>query len=97
MNHARVKDRQVTDLDVTDLVLLSGPGFRSVQQMLCEEASCVLVVRCLSVWAGVLGLTELCKVVWNPGSQNPKIINNETTTAEKLNLRTHTGWRASFV
>ena len=64
------------DVDVADDFL--GPGFRSARQMLCGEASCILLVRFLRMWAVALGLK--CRAL--PGclesrASKPEIINNE--------------------
>ena len=55
-----------------------GSGrYGSPQQMLCGEASRVLLIKSLSTWAVFWGLTESCSGIWNPGPQTPPIINNK--------------------
>ena len=70
------KHRQVTDLDVTDLGF-SGPGFRSARQGLCGDASRLSLYHFSKHLSSVLGRTELCHEVRNPGPQKPQIIRNE--------------------
>ena len=69
-----VKHRQVTDLDVTDFW---GPGFRSAQRVLCGDASRLFLDHFSKHLSSVLGWTELCREVWNPGPQKAQIICNE--------------------
>ena len=44
-----------------------GPGFRSARQVLCGAASSLFFNHFLKHLSSVLGRTELCHEVWNPG------------------------------
>ena len=51
-----------------------GPGFRSARQVLCGDASRLFLDHFSKHLSSVLGRTELCHKVRNPG---PQIIRNE--------------------
>ena len=54
-----------------------GPGFRSARQLLCGDASRLLLDLFFKHLSSVLGRTELCHEVRNPGPQNRQIIHDE--------------------
>ena len=54
-----------------------GPGFRSARQVLCGDASRLFLDHFPKHPSSVLGRTELCHEVRNPGPQKPRIIRNE--------------------
>ena len=54
-----------------------GPGFRSARHVHCGDASRLFLDRFSKHLSSVLGQTELCHEVWNPGLQRPQIIRNE--------------------
>ena len=54
-----------------------GPGFRSARQVLCGDASHLCLDHFSKHPSSVLGRTELCHKVRNPGPQKPQIIRNE--------------------
>ena len=54
-----------------------GPGFRSARQVLCGDASRPFLDHFYKHLSSVLGRTELCHEVRNPGPQKPQIIRNE--------------------
>ena len=70
------RHRQVTDLDVTVLGF-SGPGLPFPRQVLCGDAPRLFFDHFSVHLSSVLGRTELCHEVWNPGPQKPQIISNE--------------------
>ena len=55
----------------------SGPGFCSARQVLCEDASRLFLDHFSKHLSSVLGRTELCREVQNPGPQKPEVIRNE--------------------
>ena len=74
-----------------------GPGFRSARQVLCGDASRLFLDHFSKHLSSVLGRTELCHEVRNPGPQNPKSSTIKTTTWHCLvlslcNFATHE-WR----
>ena len=80
-----LKHRQVTDLDVTDLGF-RGPGFRSARQVLCGDASRLLLDHFCKHLRSVLGRTELCHDVRIPRPQKPQIIRNDNHHLALLEL-----------
>ena len=58
---------------------ISGPGFRSARQVLCEDASRLLLDHFSKHLSSVLGRTELCHEVWNPRPEKPKSSATKTT------------------
>ena len=56
---------------------LRGPGFRSARQVLCRDASRLFLDHFSKHLSSVLGRTELCHEVQNPGPQKPQITCNE--------------------
>ena len=54
-----------------------GPGFRSARQVLCGDASRPFLGHFYKHLSSVLGRTELCHEVRNPGPKKPQIIRNE--------------------
>ena len=54
-----------------------GPGFRSTRQLLCGDASRLFLDQVSKQLSSVLGRTELCHEVRNPGPQKPQIIRDE--------------------
>ena len=54
-----------------------GPAFRSARQVLCGDASCLFLDHFCKRLSSVLGWTELCHEVRNPGPQTSQIIRNE--------------------
>ena len=54
-----------------------GPGFRSARQVLCGDTSRLFIYDFAKHLGSVLGQTELCHEVRNPGPQKPQIIRNE--------------------
>ena len=57
-----------------------GPGFRSARQVFCGDASRLFLDHSSKHLSSVLGRTELCHKVRNPGPQNPKSSTIRTTT-----------------
>ena len=57
-----------------------GPGFHSARQVLCGDASRPFLDHFHKHLSSVLGRTELCHEVRNPGPQNPKSSATKTTT-----------------
>ena len=53
------------------------PGFHSARQVLCEDASRLFLDHFPKHLSSVLGRTELCHEVRNPGPQKPQVIRNE--------------------
>ena len=82
-----------TDLDVTDLGF-RGPGFRSPRQVLCGDASRLSFDHFSKHLSSVLGRTELCHEVRNPGAPKPQIINNQNNHlavfGKRKKSKTHT-------
>ena len=54
-----------------------GPGFRSARHVFCGDASCLFLAHFPKHLNSVLGRTELCHEVRNPGPQTPQIIRDE--------------------
>ena len=54
-----------------------GPGFRFARHVLCGDASRLFLDNFPKHLSTVLGWTELCHEVRNPGPQKPQIIRNE--------------------
>ena len=57
-----------------------GPGFHSARQVFCGDASRLFLDHFSKHLSSVLGRTELCHEVRNPGPQNPKSSTIKTTT-----------------
>ena len=57
-----------------------GPGFHSARQVFCGDASRLFLDHFSKQLSSVLGQTELCHEVQNPGPQNPKSSTIKTTT-----------------
>ena len=57
--------------------VFGAAGFRSARQVLCGDASRLFPDRFSKHLSSVLGRTELCREVRNPGPQRPQIIRNE--------------------
>ena len=72
----KIQHRQVTDLGVTDLGFCN-PGFQLVRQVLCGDASRLFLDHLSKHLSSVLGWTELCHEVRNPGLQKRQFIGNE--------------------
>ena len=73
----KAKHRQVTDLDVTDLGF-AGPGLRLRGRGSVGTRHGLFSQSFPSKYlSSMLGRTELCQEVRNPGPQKPQIIHNE--------------------
>ena len=77
--HTIFKDRQVTDLDVTDLVFF-GPRIPFCAPGALRGSVTPFSRSLVKHLSSVLGQTELCHEVQNPGPQKPQIIRKESHT-----------------